>query len=234
MEIYGLVKSSLIDYPGKICAIVFTGGCNFRCNFCYSGELVLQEKIKIQPKISQEYFDNFLEEHRNLIDGIVICGGEPTLHKDLPDFIEKIKKYGYLVKLDTNGSNPEMLQYLIKKKLIDYVAMDIKGPKEKYGKICGINIDISNIERSVDILKESNINFEFRTTITPRDLDKSDFPAIADWIGGDNVNYFLQNFSNKKETIDSSLLEEIPYSSNYIQNICSEISSRFKNCRFRA
>jgi pyruvate formate lyase activating enzyme len=234
MDIYGLVKSSLIDYPGKVCAIVFTGGCNFRCNFCYSGELVLPEKINTQPKIDQEYLDNFLKERKGLIDAIVICGGEPTLHNDLPDFIKKLKSYGYLVKLDTNGTNPEMLKNLIAGKLLDYVAMDIKGPKEKYNKICGVDFDIKKIEESVDILKNSDIGFEFRTTVAPRDLEKSDFPIIANWIGGPNVAYFLQNFSNQKETLDPTLESQIPYDSKFFNEICDQIGSNFKTCRFRA
>ncbi|HNZ84107.1 MAG TPA: anaerobic ribonucleoside-triphosphate reductase activating protein [Candidatus Pacearchaeota archaeon] len=234
MEIYGLIKSSLIDYPGKVCAIVFTGGCNFRCSFCYSGELVLPEKINSQPKIDPEYLENFLKERKGLIDGIVICGGEPTLHNDLPEFAAKLKSYGYVVKLDTNGTNPEMLKQLIAGKLINYVAMDIKGPKEKYKQICGADVDIKKIEESVEILKNSDIDFEFRTTVTPGDLEKSDFPIIANWIKGPNVAYFLQNFLNQKETIDPNLAARLPYDSKFFDDVCRDIGLNFKICRFRA
>jgi pyruvate formate lyase activating enzyme len=130
IQIGGLQKATLIDYPGRLAATVFLIGCNFRCPFCYSSELVLLEKIKKQPKISLKYFFSFLKEKKGLLDGIVVCGGEPCLNKDLLAFIQKIKKLGYLVKLDTNGSNPKMLKNLIDKKLIDYVAMDIKAPLE--------------------------------------------------------------------------------------------------------
>lgn len=234
MEIYGLVKSSLIDYPGKVCAIVFTGGCNFRCNFCYSGELVLPEKINTQPKIDSNYLENFLQERKGLIDAIVICGGEPTLHNDLPEFVAKLKSYGYLVKLDTNGTNPEMLKQLIAGKLLDYVAMDIKGPKEKYKQICGVDLDIKKVEESVEILKNSDIGFEFRTTVAPSDLEKSDFPIIANWIKGPNVAYFLQNFLNQKETLDPNLASQLPYDSKFFDDVCKDIKSNFKICRFRA
>ena len=132
MIIGGLQKTTLIDYPGKIAATVFLSGCNFLCPWCYSAELVLEEKIKLQPKISEKELFDFLKQRKGLLEGIVICGGEPTIQKDLPNFLEKIKNLGFLVKLDTNGSNPEMLEYLIKNKLVDYVAMDIKVPEKKH------------------------------------------------------------------------------------------------------
>ncbi|MDP2930763.1 MAG: anaerobic ribonucleoside-triphosphate reductase activating protein [bacterium] len=128
MIIAGLQKTTLIDYPAKIACTVFLAGCNFRCPWCYSSELVLPEKIKKQSQISARDFFKFLKGKKGLLDGIVLCGGEPSLNKDLPVFIKKIKKMGFLVKLDTNGSNPEMLKRLIKQKLVDYVAMDIKAP----------------------------------------------------------------------------------------------------------
>jgi pyruvate formate lyase activating enzyme len=136
MKIGGLQKTTLIDYPKKIACTVFLMGCNFRCHFCYSAELVLPEKIKKQPEISEKYFFNFLKERREYLEGVVICGGEPTIHSDLPEFLTKIKKIGYAIKLDTNGSNPLMLQKLISLNLIDYIAMDIKAPldEKKYQK----------------------------------------------------------------------------------------------------
>jgi pyruvate formate lyase activating enzyme len=133
MVISGLQKTTLIDYPGKIACIVFLAGCNFRCPWCYSSELVLPLKIAKQPRTSEQEFFNFLRGRQGLLEGVVICGGEPTINKDLDKFIEKIKVLGYAVKLDTNGSNPEMLKNLVDLRLIDYVAMDIKTTKEKYG-----------------------------------------------------------------------------------------------------
>ena len=152
MIIGGLQKLTLIDYPGKIAATVFFIGCDFRCPFCYSPELVLPEKIKKQPRISEKEFFEFLKEKKGLLEGIVLCGGEPTINSDLPKFIKKIKKNGYAVKLDTNGSFPEMLRYLIDKKLIDYVALDIKAPREKYEKVTGGRANVKYIERTVSFL----------------------------------------------------------------------------------
>ncbi|MEI7424652.1 MAG: anaerobic ribonucleoside-triphosphate reductase activating protein, partial [Candidatus Staskawiczbacteria bacterium] len=127
MIIAGLQKTTLIDYPGKIACIVFLAGCNFRCPWCYSSELVLPLKIVKQPRISEKEVLDFLRDRQGLLDGVVICGGEPTINKDLSQFLEKIKKLGYLIKLDTNGSNPRILKELVELKLIDYVAMDIKS-----------------------------------------------------------------------------------------------------------
>ena len=135
MEIAGLQKLTLIDYPGKLACTVFLAGCNFLCPWCYSKELVLPKEIEKQPKISEKEFFNFLKNRKGLLEGVVLCGGEPTIFKNLPDFAKKIKKLGFFVKLDTNGSNPEMIKELINKNLIDYVAMDVKLPKQRYTEV---------------------------------------------------------------------------------------------------
>ena len=137
MKICAIAKTTLIDYPGHVAATVFLAGCNFRCPWCYSKELVLPELIAQQPEISQEEFFAFLEGKRGLLEGVVLCGGEPTLNPELPEFIKKIKEMGFLVKLDSNGSNPKMLKMLVDNKLVDYVAMDIKLPKERYPLVFG-------------------------------------------------------------------------------------------------
>jgi len=165
MIIAGLQKTTLIDYPGKIACVVFLAGCNFRCPWCYSSELVLPEKIIKQPRIKEEEFFSFLKDRKGLLEGVVICGGEPTINKDLPQFIEKIKKLGYSVKLDTNGSNPEMLKDLVKSDLIDYVAMDIKlsakrkaqNEKMAYEDIMGEGATIAKIEESAEFLKNGKV-----------------------------------------------------------------------------
>jgi pyruvate formate lyase activating enzyme len=231
IEIGGIQKSTLIDYPGRISAIVFLVGCNFRCPFCYSSELVLPEKIKNHPKTKIETFLNFLEERKDLLEGIVVCGGEPTIHKDLPDFLKKIKSFGYSLKLDTNGSNPEMLENLIKENLIDYVAMDVKAPKEKYDKAAGVKVDIKKIENSVDILKEGKIDFEFRTTVVPGILEKEDVFKIAQWISPAK-KYYLQNF--KDEKILNEKMEGVkPYSYDEMKEIKDKISPLFEKCEIR-
>jgi pyruvate formate lyase activating enzyme len=230
MIIAGLQKLTLIDYPGKLGATVFLATCNFRCPWCYSSELVLPEKIKNQPKLSQKELFSFLKERQGLLEGIVICGGEPTLNKDLPDFIKKIKKLGFLIKLDTNGSNPKMLKNLIADNLIDYTAMDIKLAKEKYPKVLKANI--KNIEKSVEILKKSKIESEFRTTVVPEVHTKEDFLKIAQWIGSPKVKYYLQNFRPEK-TIDPEFEKIRPYPDKYLIDIQKAISPFFKICEIR-
>ena len=222
MEIGGLEKSTLIDYPGRVAATVFLLGCNFRCPFCYSSELVLPEKILKQPRIPEKVFFDFLKERQGLLDGVVICGGEPTINKDLPAFIKKIKNLGFLVKLDTNGSNPEMLKDLIDKKLINYVAMDIKAPlkKEKYEMATGTKINLEKIKKSIKILKRGKVDYEFRSTILPRVHTKEDVVNIAKWIRGAEV-YYLQQFRPEK-TIDPEYEKCKPFSQKDAQEIQKE------------
>ena len=235
MKIGGLQKTTLIDYLGKISSTVFLIGCNFRCPFCYSPELVLPEKIKKQIGISEKDFFTFLKERKGLIEAVTICGGEPCLNRDLPDFIKKIKELGYVVKIDTNGSNPLMLKDLIKKKLIDYVAMDIKAPIEnqKYDRATGVKVNLKNIEESVRILKQNKVDFEFRSTIVPGIHTKEDVIKIAKWIEGPKVKFYLQNFNTTKPLLDPSLQKIKPYSKEYLLEIQKEILSFFEFCKIR-
>lgn len=232
MLIAGLQKTTLIDFPGKIACVVFLAGCNFRCPWCYSSELVLPLKIVKQPRISEKEFFDFLRERQSNLEGVVICGGEPTINKDLPQFIEKIKKIGYPVKLDTNGSNPQVLKDLANQKLIDYVAMDIKLSKEKYPVVFSETMNIKNIEDSVEFLKKGLVDFEFRTTVVPSVHTKEDFLEIANWIGGKNVKYYLQNFRPEK-TIDPEFEKIEPYKDEWLQGVSKEISPYFKTCQVR-
>lgn len=236
MKIGGLQKLTLIDYPGRVAATVFLMGCNFRCPFCYSSEIVLPEKIKDQPQLSQEYFFDFLKKRKNFLEGVVICGGEPTINKDLPLFAAKIKKMGFLVKLDTNGSNPEMLEELINEKCIDYVAMDIKAPKEKYPEAIGVSgpqaeVIVESIEKSIVVLKESDVDFEFRTTVVPNFLEKKEVVNIAKWVGP-APKYFLQNFKAEK-TLDPRFEQIKPYPQEYLLEIKEAVASFFDTCRVR-
>ena len=232
MIIAGLQKTTLIDYPGKLACTVFLAGCNFRCPWCYSAELVLPLKIAKQPRISEKEFFDFLRQRQGQLEGVVVCGGEPTINKDLPKFIEKIKNLGYGVKLDTNGSNPEMLKDLVSLKLADYVAMDIKTTKEKYPAVFSESLNIESIKESVDFLKNSKIEYEFRTTVIPGEHSKEDFIEIAKWIGGPDVKYYLQNFRPEK-TIDSNFESLEPYKEVYLKEIAKEISPYFKFCELR-
>jgi pyruvate formate lyase activating enzyme len=231
IQIGGLQKLTLIDFPGRIAATVFVIGCNFKCPWCYSSELVLTEKIKKQPKILEKEFLEFLKERKKLLEGLVLCGGEPSINKKLPVLIKKIKKLGYLVKLDTNGSNPKMLKKLIKTKLIDYVAMDMKLPKERYPEIFGKRVKIEDIEESIKILKEGKVDYEFRTTVVPTVLNKEDILKIAKWIRGAK-RYYLQNFRPEK-TIDPEFEKIKPYPQEYLLEIQKAISPFFEVCQVR-
>ena len=234
MIIGGLQKTTLIDYPGKLACTVFLAGCNFRCPWCYSGELVLPEKIIKQPRLSEKDFFDFLRERQGLLEGVVICGGEPTINKKLPQFIEKIKNLGYFVKLDTNGSNFEMLKDLVGAKLIDYVAMDIKSAPENpiYKNLMAEGVTMENIKESAEFLKNGGLDFEFRTTVVSTIHKKEDFLEIAKWIGGQNVKYYLQNFRPEK-TIDPSFEKIKPYKDEWLKEVAKEISLYFKLCQLR-
>jgi len=231
MKIGGLQKLTLIDYPSKLAATVFLTGCNFRCPFCYSSELVLPEKIKNQPKISQKELFKFLKERKKLIEGVVLCGGEPVMSRGLLPLIKKIKKMGFLVKLDTNGSDSTLLKKLIDKKLVDYVAMDIKGPKERYSESSGARVDVKKIQKSIDILKEGEIDYEFRSTIVPTLHKKEDVIEMAKWIRGAK-KYFLQNFRPEK-TIDPKFEKIKPYPQKYMLEILKVITPFFEICQIR-
>jgi len=232
MEIGGLEKSTLIDYPGRIAATVFLLGCNFRCPFCYSSELVLPEKMAEQPKIAEKAFFDFLKERQGLLEGVVICGGEPTIHKDLPDFIKRIKDLGFLLKLDTNGSNPEMLRELMQKGLVDYVAMDIKAPLgAKYDLATGVKVDLDKIKESIEIIKGSGVDYEFRSTIVPSIHSKEDVIQMAKDISPAK-KYYLQNFRGEK-TIDPRFEEIKPYAKDFLLEIQKEISPFFEICQVR-
>ncbi|MDD4738303.1 MAG: anaerobic ribonucleoside-triphosphate reductase activating protein [Candidatus Pacebacteria bacterium] len=233
MKIGGLQKVTLIDYPGKIACTVFLSGCNFRCPFCYSKELVLPEEIKNHPAISSEDFFNFLEGKKGLLDGCVVCGGEPTVNgEELIDFCKKIKDMGFLVKIDTNGSNPELLEDLISKKLIDYIAMDVKAPleKEKYGKATGVkDIDINKIKKSINLIKDSGVDYEFRTTISPQIHSIEDIIQIAKEVSG-SKRYFLQQLRKEKETISDGINS---YREEDLEEVKKQIKDLFQIFRLR-
>ena len=234
VEIGGLEKSTLIDYPGRVAATVFLLGCNFRCPFCYSAELVLPEKIKLQPRISEKALFDFLRTRQGLLGGVVICGGEPTLQKDLVEFVSQIKQLGYKVKLDTNGSNPEMLAELLSKNLLDYIAMDIKAPldQEKYEKATGVKVNLTKIKKSIEIIKSSGVDYEFRTTVVPGFHSKEDVLQMAQDIGPAK-KYCLQNFRGEK-TIDPKLEEVKPYPAEFLSGVKEEVAHLFEVCQIRS
>ena len=236
MKIGGLQKLTLIDYPSKLACTVFLVGCNYRCPFCYNAELVLPEKIDETELIPEKDFFEFLKERKGILEAVCVGGGEPTMSRDLPEFFQKIKKMGYKIKLDTNGSNPQMLKVLIDKKLVDYVAMDIKAPKEKYAEVIGLkevsaHYLLNSIEQSINILKGNKIDSEFRTTLVPGLLKKEDILEIAQWLKPAK-KYFLQNF-NPKEPIDPNFKNLEPYPSKYLSDIQRAIAPFFEICEAR-
>jgi pyruvate formate lyase activating enzyme len=258
MKICAIAKTTLIDYPGHVAATVFLAGCNFRCPWCYSKELVLPELIAQQPEILPEEFFAFLEGKRGLLEGVVLCGGEPTLNPDLPEFIKKIKAMGFLVKLDSNGSNPKMLKELIDNELIDYVAMDIKLSKEKYALVfsggptpankaglnAGVqppqqfpqNLQVEDIEESIKILKNGAVDFEFRTTVAPGVHTPDDLGRMAKWIGqevpGMPPKYFLQNFRPERN-IDPKFETKKPFPPEFFIEALEKIKPFVSDCHLR-
>ncbi len=189
MNILGIEKSSFIDYPGNICTVIFTGGCNFKCSYCHNSSIV----NNIGNNIDEEEIITYLKKRKKFVDALCISGGEPTLQKDLYEFICRVKKEGFLVKLDTNGTNPNLLKKLINEKLIDYVAMDIKAPLAKYLSITETYVSLENIKESINILTQNKVDYEFRTTICKELLSIEDIETIAKEIKGCK-KYVLQNF----------------------------------------
>ncbi len=203
MKIFGLEKMSLVDFDGFVSATLFTGGCNFLCPFCHNSPLVLDVKKQIEIP-EKEVFD-YLNKRIGLLEGVCVSGGEPTLNKDLPEFIEKIKKIGYKVKLDSNGTNPEMIKLLFNNGLIDYLAMDIKNDRENYSKIIGFDkYDTTKIENTVEFLLNSKFDYEFRTTLIAEFHDYHNVQNIASWIKGAK-KYFLQKFIDSGSCIAQNL-----------------------------
>lgn len=228
MKIGGFQKTSILDYPEKISSIIWTVGCNFRCPFCYNKDLV-EGKVKT---FDEEEILSYLKMRKNLIEGLVITGGEPLIYNDICNFISKVKKLGYKIKIDTNGIYPEKLQKLIDKKLIDYIAMDIKAPKEKYDKLTGVKTDINKIQKSINIIKNSKIDYEFRTTIIPNFLTKEDMINIAKWLSG-SKKYYIQQFKSDVPLISDKLINVNPYSKEELTNILKEIEHYFDFCNVK-
>lgn len=200
--IRGLQKTTLLDFPGKVAATVFVGGCNMRCPFCHNMNLVTGVNL---PEFTEEYILKFLSSRAGILDGVCITGGEPTLYKDLPDFIIKIRDLGFAVKLDTNGTNPDMLGALLEEHLTNYVAMDIKSSYSRYGQACGIDgFDTEPVRKSIDILIGSDIEYEFRTTAVEELLDDDAVSDIAMMLKGAK-RYFLQGYVESEYVPDKSL-----------------------------
>ena len=200
MNIKGLQKTTLLDFPGRVACTVFTGGCNFRCPFCHNASLVLSPNSV--SGISEEDFFSFLSKRNGILDGVCITGGEPLLQKDIVDFIRRIKNEGFAVKLDTNGSFPDRLKAIVSENLIDYIAMDIKNCEEKYLLTAGIDENCKQVFDSIDFIMSSGVEYEFRTTVVKELHSVQDIKNIAKRIKGAK-RYFLQNFKDSGDLIRS-------------------------------
>ena len=228
MRIGGFQGSSLIDYPGTVSAVIFTIGCNFRCPYCHNPELVLETP---EREISVEEVLRFLDQRKGLLPAVVITGGEPTMNKDLPDFIRKVKSMGYLVKLDTNGTNPSMLEDMAGKKLLDYVAMDIKAPQKKYAQVTGSAVNTTAVRRSIDFLLEDSVDYEFRTTIVRSQLKEDDIDQIGREISGAK-RYFLQEFLPGK-TLHPAFRSKLSYERDELEKMAGSLKKHVAYCAVR-
>jgi len=204
MKIGGLQKVSLIDYPGKISAVIFTQGCNFRCPYCHNPELVEQKLYR--PCLPEKDILEFIATRRGKLDAVTITGGEPTLQENLISFIQKIRKMGFAVKLDSNGSRPDVLARLIREKLLDYIAMDVKAPTEKYQNVVKVPVNIDVIRESIRLVLKADMPHEFRTTVVSSLLTQKDIAAIAREIAGAK-RYVLQKFQPAR-TLNKIFLKE--------------------------
>lgn len=239
MIIGGLEKMTLIDYPGQLAAIVFTKGCNFRCHFCYNPLLVWPDRETDEKKYEKDYSliseDDlflFLKSRKGKLDGVVITGGEPTLHHDLPEFIAKIREMGFKIKLDTNGTSPLMLQKLLDAKLLDYIAMDLKASENKYEEVTAVKVSFSNLKKSVRMIIESNLPHEFRTTVVPNLLTLEDFDEMGRIIEGADA-WYLQKFKSDVALVNRDLEKKAGFSEKEMENM-AEIGRKYvKVCEVR-
>lgn len=199
--IAGLQKNSLIDYRGKVAAVVFVPFCNYNCFYCHNRILLENDesKIKYRPMETEDFFE-FLEKRKGLLHGVVVTGGEPTLHKDLGQFIDRIREKDFPVKLDTNGYRPDVLEKLIEGEKLDFIAMDIKGPLEKYSEICGVPVDIDKIKKSISLIMNSGLEYEFRTTVPPG-FTLEDIEGAVKLVEGAEM-FYLQQFRKPENTGD--------------------------------
>ncbi len=236
MKIFGLQKLTLLDYPGKIACTVFLGGCNFRCPFCHNGGLVLADRSN--PLMTAEELLAFLNSRRGRLQGVCISGGEPTIHPDLPQLLAEIKSRGFEVKLDTNGTNPDMLSALIRDGLVDYVAMDIKNSPERYQQTAGLNSEfgirnsellMEKVRRSAEILMQAKVDFEFRTTLVSELHSAEDIRAIGRWLSGDE-KFYLQTYRDEGNLLVGGFT---PFTTAETEKLLSKLREHIPNAEIR-
>lgn len=218
MQISGIQKLTLLDYPGKLACTIFTDGCNFRCPFCHNAPLVLPDREK--QRMDESEVLELLKKRRGILEGVAVTGGEPTLQADLEDFLVKVKELGYKIKLDTNGTRPEVIKRLIERGLLDRVAMDIKDAPERYPAAVGAKVDIAAIERSKELLLEGKVEYEFRTTVVKGIHTKESLLSAARWISGAK-EYYLQQFKDSGDLILPNGLSA--FDENEMHDLCEAV-----------
>ena len=227
MQIHGFNKTTLLDYPGHLASTVFTGGCNMRCPYCQNADLVLNPLS--QPLIDENVIFDHIKKRKGIIEGVCITGGEPTLQKDLEDFIKRLKDLGVLVKLDTNGYRPEITRKLMENGLIDYVAMDIKSSLDEYHIVSGVNLDTSLIKDSGELLKNGPIDYEFRTTVVKELHSKETFEKIGELLSGAK-QYFLQGYIDSERVIERRFSS---YTKEELEGFVTILKKTIKNVSIR-
>ncbi len=223
MKIGGYQKFSLIDYPGKLSAVIFTQGCNMLCPYCHNPELV-EPHLFIEP-IAVDQIISFLKSRLDHLNGVVVTGGEPTIQPDLTGFLAEINQMGYQIKLDTNGSRPDVLRSLIDQKMVNFLAMDIKAPWKRYQEITGSNIDPDTVKKSVELIKSSQVDYEFRTTIVAEQLSREDIFSMADSIRGAR-KYVLQQFKPSNKLLGRRFNRCGTYPKSELESWAKELTGR--------
>lgn len=231
MQIAGFQRLTLIDYPGKIATTVFTIGCNFRCPFCHNPELVVCDSIPLGKSRTEEEFFRFLKTRKGKLEGVCITGGEPTIQPDLLEFMQKLKTMGFSVKLDSNGTRPDVLKKAIDMKVVDYIAMDIKNNIDSYEKTIGGKFDPERIKLSVELIRSSQIDHEFRTTVVPGIHTEKDFIAIGKWLRGADT-YWLQRYREMR-ILDPNLSRKTKGKKLDLEKIKKKIDVYFKKVSIR-
>jgi len=230
MNVRGMYKSSLVDYPGKIAAVIFNAGCNFRCGFCHNPDFVVNSN-KLE-EVQDDEIIRFIVSRTKLIDGVVVSGGEPTLSKDLPEFLEKIKKCGFCIKLDTNGSSPEIIEDLLSKNLLDYIALDIKTSPKLYSELTFSDITFDKILKTLSFIKKSEIEYELRTTCIPGFVNCEILEEIGE-LTGDVKAYYLQQFSASSSLLDNNYKRIEPFRIDYLNDLLNVVKNFSAICSIR-
>lgn len=233
MEFAHIQKTSLVDYPEEICSTVFTIGCNFRCPFCYNKSLVIPEEFPKNPLTAEQVLKTLIGR-KQFVSAVCITGGEPTIHEDLFDFIKSLKSNDFLVKLDTNGTNPEMVKKLLKRNLLDYIAVDIKTAPLEYAKATGLDaVDTSKIQETVQLIKNSSeIDYELRTTLVPTIHRLEDIEELGKWIGG-GKKYSMQVFQRTDSLINPELANVTPFKENELEAFVNIAKKYFKDVELK-